>query len=70
MLALPVSAPWLKFSEAADFLSAVHPKACFTTHNAILSEAGQGLFDRLISVVCQELNATYMPLKPGDATEV
>jgi len=69
LLALPVSAPWLKFSEAADFVTAVHPQICFPTHNAILSDIGQGLIDRLVGGVCQEIGTTYTPLKPGESTE-
>lgn len=70
MLALPVSAPWLKFSEAADFLTAVQPQACFPTHNAILSEVGEGLIDRLVGGVCQEVGTTYHSLKPGESIEI
>lgn len=70
LLALPVSAPWLKFSEAADFVAEVRPQMCLPTHNAILSETGQGLMDRLIGGVCQEMNTTYLSLKPGESTEI
>jgi len=40
-LALPVSAPWLKLSEALDFLVSVKPAEVIPTHNAILSNEGQ-----------------------------
>lgn len=70
LLALPVSAPWLKFSEAADFLTTVHPTTCFATHNAILSEVGQKVMDHWVSGVCQEIDTMYTPLKPGEPTEV
>ncbi len=48
VLALPVSAPWMKISEAADFVRAVQPEFVFPTHDAILSDVGKGLPDRLI----------------------
>ncbi len=48
ILALPVSAPWLKVSEAVDFLTDVKPRLAFPTHDAILSEAGKALIDRLV----------------------
>lgn len=70
LLALPVSAPWLKFSEAADFVATVKPQTCFPTHNAILSDVGQGLMDRLVGGVCQEIGTTYTSLKPGESTEL
>lgn len=70
LLALPVSAPWLKFSEAADFVATVRPQHCFPTHNAILSDIGQSLMDRLIGGVCQEVGTAYTSLKPGEYIEV
>lgn len=70
LLALPVSAPWLKFSEAADFVATVRPQHCFPTHNAILSDVGQNLMDRLIGGVCQEIGAAYTSLKPGEYIEI
>jgi len=48
ILALPVSAPWLKISEAINFLQQVNPQFAFPTHDAILSDIGKGLPDRLI----------------------
>ena len=37
VLALPVSAPWLKISEVIDYLTEVKPKIAFPTHDAIAS---------------------------------
>lgn len=48
VLALPVSAPWMKLSEAIDFARAVKPGMIFPTHDAILSDVGKGLPDRLV----------------------
>lgn len=58
-LALPVAAPWMKFSEAATFLRTVNPSQVFPTHDAILSVAGKQLADKMFSAVCQEIDATY-----------
>ena len=44
-LAVPASAPWMKMGEAMDFITAVKPKICFPTHNALLSTKGQHLAD-------------------------
>lgn len=49
VLALPVSAPWLKISEAIDFLIDTRPRLAFPTHDAILSDAGKSLVDRLLT---------------------
>ena len=43
LLAVPASAPWMKISEAMDFITAVKPESCFPTHDALLSEEGRGL---------------------------
>ena len=48
VLALPVSAPWMKLSEAIDFARIVKPSLIFPTHDAILSDIGKGLPDRLV----------------------
>ena len=45
VLALPIGAPWLKLSEAMDFLLAVGPRLAFPTHDAVLSRDGQGFSD-------------------------
>lgn len=64
-LLLPVAAPWMKISEALDFIRAVRPQNVVPTHDAILSEAGRGIVDRLASTVCQELSIPYRRL-PSD----
>jgi L-ascorbate metabolism protein UlaG (beta-lactamase superfamily) len=40
VLGLPVAAPWLKASEAVDFLRAVGPRVAVPIHEAVLSEVG------------------------------
>ncbi len=48
-LALPISAPWMKLSEAIDFVREVNPHFAFPTHDTILSDIGKSLSDRLIA---------------------
>lgn len=69
-LALPVSAPWMKISEAMDFLSAVKPMRVFPTHDAVLSETGQQLVDRMITSVAKDINAKYERLPFGMTVEL
>lgn len=45
VLALPIGAPWLKLSEAIDFMIAVSPRFAFPTHDGVLSRDGQGFSD-------------------------
>lgn len=58
-LLLPISAPWLKFSETTEFLSTIEPRLACPTHDAILSSEGVGLYDRMIMEVAEQVNTKY-----------
>lgn len=62
LLALPVSAPWLKLDESLRYLKAVHPTMVFPTHDAILSSDGKTLVDRLVGGIAQSLAIEYKRL--------
>lgn len=59
VLAIPASAPWLKISESIDFLNTVKPFLAFPTHDAILSETGKQLADRMLSQVAESATIAY-----------
>ena len=59
VLALPVAAPWLKFSEVRSFLQAVAPRLAFPIHDAILSNAGKGLIDTLCTAAAAKVGVEY-----------
>jgi L-ascorbate metabolism protein UlaG (beta-lactamase superfamily) len=61
-LAIPVSAPWMKLSEAIDFLSIIKPRQAFPTHDAILSNPGKDIADRLLSSAAQSQGIAYTRL--------
>lgn len=61
-LAIPASAPWMKMSEAMDFITAVRPKTCFPTHNALLSAEGHGLANAWLQKAAEKVGATYKVL--------
>lgn len=67
ILMLPVAAPWMKISEALDFVRATKPQQVIPTHDAILSEAGQAIADRLVGNLCTELGITYTRLSSGES---
>lgn len=70
LLAAPIGAPWLKISEAMDFVLAAAPRAAFGTHEATLSAAGLAMHrDRLAWATAQG-GGEFHPLDPGDALEV
>lgn len=62
-LALPVSAPWMKMSEAMDFCKTINAKLVFPTHDAILSDAGKSLVDRLVSGVSNQYHRISDPIE-------
>lgn len=66
-LALPASAPWLKISDAMDFLARIKPAFAFPTHDAILSDDGKTLVDRLLGAVAAGQHTQYKRL---DSTSV
>lgn len=70
VLAVPASAPWLKISEAIDFVRAVKPKRCFRTHDGLLSERGLATTDKWLSFAVEPLQSTYSALQPGTSIEV
>lgn len=67
-LLLPIAAPWLKISETFDFLTAVKPRLAIPTHDAILSETGKGLADRMVGGVAETIGAVYQ--RPAESFEV
>lgn len=62
VLALPVAAPWMRISEAIDFLLTVSPRYAFPTHDAICSDAGKQVVDGVISQFAAESGITYRRL--------
>jgi L-ascorbate metabolism protein UlaG (beta-lactamase superfamily) len=61
-LAIPAGAPWLKIGDAMDFLELIKPRLAFPTHDAVLSETGKGLADRLLGATAEKLGAEYKRL--------
>lgn len=61
-LAIPAGAPWLKIGDAMDFLELVKPRFAFPTHDAVLSDVGKGLADRLLGSVAEREGIEYRRL--------
>lgn len=70
VLALPISAPWMKTAEAMDYLAEVKPMQAFPTHDAILSENGQYMIDDMIAIVAGKIGTSYERIPPGTTLEV
>jgi len=70
-LLAPAAAPWMKISEAMDFIAAVKPSVLVVpTHDAILSETGQGLADTLLTPHAEASGATYRRLTSGESVDI
>jgi L-ascorbate metabolism protein UlaG (beta-lactamase superfamily) len=66
-LILPVAAPWLKLSQAIDLMLAVKPRLVIPTHDAILSDIGKELVDRVTGGLAQSSDIEYTrPSSPID----
>jgi L-ascorbate metabolism protein UlaG (beta-lactamase superfamily) len=66
-LLAPIGGPWLKLSEAAAFIDAVAPSVVHPIHDAVLSEPGQSVADRVLGGVTKP---EYVRLGPGDHVEL
>ncbi len=49
-LLVPVSAPWLKFSEVADYIRRFAPERGYWIHDALLNSKGSNLMTNLLSL--------------------
>jgi len=68
-LLLPVSAPWLKFSEVAGYIRAVAPERAYWIHDALLNTKGSNLMTNLLSLAPAASGpASY--LVPGSTIEL
>jgi L-ascorbate metabolism protein UlaG (beta-lactamase superfamily) len=67
VLFLPTGAPWLKLSEAVDYLRAVAPRTAVPIHEAVLArpEMHYGMFERL-----GPGQTTVRVLEQGTATDI
>jgi L-ascorbate metabolism protein UlaG (beta-lactamase superfamily) len=68
-LAVPSIAPWMKISEAIDFITAVRAKQVFPTHNAMLSDIGHQIYNPRLEASAQEAGGTFSFLKPGESLD-
>jgi L-ascorbate metabolism protein UlaG (beta-lactamase superfamily) len=62
VLALPVGAPWLKLSEAIDYVTTIKPRLAFPTHDAVLSDIGKSSVDNRISSFAEKSGFKYQRL--------
>jgi L-ascorbate metabolism protein UlaG (beta-lactamase superfamily) len=68
VLGLPMSAPWLKTSEAADFLLAVGPRVAVPIHEQLLTEVGFQVQQNWVTRVAPD--PEFRVLTRGEATQL
>lgn len=69
-LALPASAPWMKIGETLDYQAKVQPNLVIPVHDAILSEAGRQIIDRLLITGASKLEIDYRRIDGQDGVEI
>jgi L-ascorbate metabolism protein UlaG (beta-lactamase superfamily) len=65
VLAVPAAAPWLKLSEAIDYLRAVRPRVAVPVHERVLSPVGTSLHYRQLEQLGARDDTTLRVLDDG-----
>jgi L-ascorbate metabolism protein UlaG (beta-lactamase superfamily) len=68
VLGLPMSGPWLKLSEAIDFLRTVNPRVAVPIHEALLTDVGFGVQQNWVTRVAP--SPEFRRLTAGEPTTV
>jgi L-ascorbate metabolism protein UlaG (beta-lactamase superfamily) len=68
-LLVPVSAPWLKFSDVADYIRTVAPERGYWIHDALLNSKGANLLTNLLNLV-PAASGPVSFLVPGTTIEI
>jgi L-ascorbate metabolism protein UlaG (beta-lactamase superfamily) len=68
-LLVPVTAPWLKFSEVADYIEAVGPARGYAIHDGIMSDPGLALVGNLLKLASAP-DAPVTRLEPGTTVDL
>lgn len=69
VLAAPAGAPWMKISEAMDYVEAIAPRRAFPTHEMLLSTAGKALSNVRLAWATEQHGGEYLALEPGDTLD-
>lgn len=70
VLAVPVSAPWAKISDAAKYVKDVHPATVIPVHDAVLSGLGKTYSNSWLKYSCDSLGINFSPLTPATSLDV
>ena len=70
LLCAPVSAPWMKVSEAIDFARAVGAPRSLAIHDRVYSETGLGIVDGHMARFLEPAGQSYTRLQDGADLEL
>lgn len=70
VLAVPASAPWMRMSEALNFIEDVKPKRVFPTHNGLLSDIGAKIHYGLLENFVDHLGGEFEIVAPGKSIDL
>lgn len=70
LLAAPAGAPWLKISEAMDFVLAVAPRRAFGTHDMTLSRIGLDMHRQRLAWATEQSGGEFLTLDPGQSADL
>lgn len=68
VLALPAAAPWMKLSEAVDYLRGTAPRYAFPIHQAVVSDVGRGIHNARIDEM-KPAGTKLVVIEPGASRE-
>ncbi len=69
VLAVPAAAPWMKISEAMDYVMVVEPRRAFAAHEMLLSRPGKDLSNIRLAWAAEQGGGEYLALEPGDSID-
>jgi L-ascorbate metabolism protein UlaG (beta-lactamase superfamily) len=70
VLALPVSGPWMKLSEAIEYAKEIKPKVVFPVHDGMLRQEHQlGPTRRIPQMILEPLGIKYVDMKEGSEVD-
>jgi L-ascorbate metabolism protein UlaG (beta-lactamase superfamily) len=67
ILALPIAGPWMKISEAMDYVLAIKPKKCFPVHDGNLRK--YGVSHRLPKDELSKIGIEFIALEEGQSAD-
>jgi L-ascorbate metabolism protein UlaG (beta-lactamase superfamily) len=70
LTAVPASGPWVKISDAMDFIRAVRSPRFINDHDALLSEQGRVTYFNWLTKAAESVGSTFEALPTGGSTEV